>query len=138
LEEASTYGIWFQLLIHELQVTSVQRNNLRNRPSTPHTSHTTTTTTPTTAAPPPPPPIPIYQDNKSTIIIATNGGNFKRTKHLLVKDSYLKERITEGDITLKYLSTDRMPADILTKATSSTILSKHLQFLCLTPPLSTP
>lgn len=76
-------------------------------------------------------PIPIFQDNKSTILIAQNGGNFKRTKHLLVRESYVSERIQEGDITLKYLATDAIPADMLTKNLPRVKMEQHMHFLCM-------
>jgi hypothetical protein len=60
-------------------------------------------------------PTTVYQDNLSTIIMATNGGSFKRTKHLLTKASYVRERIEDGDLVLKHMPTTRMVADLLTK-----------------------
>ncbi len=60
-------------------------------------------------------PILVHQDNKSTIIMAVQGGTFKRTKHLIGRASFVGERIRNGDIVLQYLSTDKMPADLLTK-----------------------
>jgi hypothetical protein len=72
---------------------------------------------------------PIFQDNQSTILIAQNGGNFKRTKHLICKESFVRERINNGVITLKYLQTSRMPADILTKPVSKKVLSNQMTFL---------
>jgi hypothetical protein len=72
---------------------------------------------------------PIYQDNQSTILIAQQGGNFKRTKHLICKESYVRERIDNNDIKLKYLPTTKMPADMLTKPVSKKVLLHHLTFL---------
>jgi len=46
--------------------------------------------------------IPLYQDNKSTIVMAVQGGSFQRTKHLIGRQSYIKERIDAGDIVLKH------------------------------------
>jgi hypothetical protein len=60
-------------------------------------------------------PTTLYQDNLSTIIMATNGGTFKRTKHMLNKHAYVRERIQNGDILLKYKPTEFMVADLLTK-----------------------
>jgi hypothetical protein len=60
-------------------------------------------------------PTIVYQDNKSTIHMAQYGGNFKRTKHILCKQMYVRERIEQGDLTLKYCPTDEMVADVLTK-----------------------
>ena len=67
------------------------------------------------------------QDNQSTIIIASKKGNFKRTKHLLIKDAFVKEQIAMGNIRLKYLPTDYMLADILTKPLSSNKLQSMLR-----------
>jgi len=98
LEEASTYAVWFRLLLSELGLALHH-------------------------------PVPVFQDNKSTIIIAQNGGNFARTKHLLVKESYVAERIQDGDIVLKYLPTDEICADMLTKPLPSSRLMIHLHSL---------
>lgn len=77
-----------------------------------------------------PEPAPVYQDNKSTIILVSTGGNFKRTKHLIIRDAYVKERLDNGDIELKYLSTKQMPADLLTKPNlTAAEIKKHLEFL---------
>ena len=35
-------------------------------------------------------PIVLYQDNKSTIIMAEQGGSFQRTKHLIGRQSYIR------------------------------------------------
>jgi hypothetical protein len=84
LEDASTYSVWYRLLLNDMGVDSSK-------------------------------PIATYQDNKSTIIMAATGATFKRTKHLISKFSYVKERIDNGDIQLKYMPTKDMIADILTK-----------------------
>jgi hypothetical protein len=74
-------------------------------------------------------PTIVYQDNQSTILIAQSGGNFKRTKHLICKESFIRERLENNDIVLKYLSTNQMPADILTKPTSKKVLKTQMNFL---------
>jgi hypothetical protein len=100
LEEASTYAVWYKLLLKELEVMIADE------------------------------PITVFQDNMSTMFIATEGqGNFKRTKHLLVRESYIKERIECGDIALEHLQTRLMSADFLTKATSRPKLRAHLDNL---------
>eukprot|EP01039_Chlorochromonas_danica_P022139 gene22139-27495_t len=40
--------------------------------------------------------------------------SFKRTKHMIVREGFVRERISKGDIVLRYTSTDNMPADMLT------------------------
>ena len=74
-------------------------------------------------------PITLYQDNKSTIIMAVQGGSFQRTKHLIGRQSYLKERIVSGDIVLQYKPTALMEADLLTKPLSSVVLCRLKQSL---------
>jgi len=69
-------------------------------------------------------PITLYQDNKSTIIMAVQGGTFQRTKHLIGRQSYIKERIEAGDIVLKFKSTKEMEADLLTKPLPRAVLNK--------------
>lgn len=71
-------------------------------------------------------PIPTYQDNKSTMIIAMQGGNFKRTKHLLVRESFIRERIDEGDMELLHLPTKDMPPDMLTKPLPESAIAQHM------------
>jgi hypothetical protein len=78
-----------------------------------------------------PDPIPVFQDNKSTIIMAIQGGNFKRTKHLICKESYVRERLLAGDMRLLYLPTSQMPADMLTKPMSKVLLHRFMSFLCI-------
>jgi len=75
--------------------------------------------------------IPLYQDNKSTIIMAVQGGSFQRTKHLIGRQSYIKERIEAGDIVLKYKSTKVMEADLLTKPLSRVAMQKLKDLLCI-------
>jgi hypothetical protein len=48
---------------------------------------------------------------------------------LICKESYVKERLLNGDIKLQYLPTDQMPADMLTKPMSKFLLQKHMHKL---------
>lgn len=98
LEDASTYAVWYALLLNELGLDNVK-------------------------------PITIFQDNQSTIIIAIQGPSFKRTKHLLGRESFVKERILDGDIILKYLPTGIMTADLLTKPVKRSILVRLMSLL---------
>ena len=75
--------------------------------------------------------IPIYQDNKSTIIMAAQGGNFQRTKHLMMKDLYIKERLECNDARLLYLPTEDMVADLLTKPLGRVTSQRHVSTLSL-------
>lgn len=86
LEEAATYAVWLRLLLKDLTGKDLDK------------------------------PITIFQDNLSTMIIANEHKmNFKRTKHLLVRESYVKDQVQKGQIQLKYKPSDQMHADFLTK-----------------------
>jgi hypothetical protein len=62
------------------------------------------------------PPIVIYQDNKSTIAMIQKGKDTStRTRHINIRYYFVKERVEKGDIEFKYVPTDEMLADILTK-----------------------
>jgi hypothetical protein len=61
-----------------------------------------------------------YQDNKSTIMLATGGeGLSGKSKHYHVRYHFLKELIDDGKLKLTYVSNDNMVrADVLTKPLS--------------------
>ena len=61
-------------------------------------------------------PALIFQDNQSTIALVNNGmSKNDRTRHINVRYFWTKERIDIGEIEVKYLPTEDMIADILTK-----------------------
>jgi hypothetical protein len=64
----------------------------------------------------PPAPATLYQDNQSTIKLATNGiQSSKRTRHISIRYFWLKDRVDIGDVEVVYKPTTDMIADILTK-----------------------
>ena len=58
-----------------------------------------------------------YQDNRSAILLETNGrrSSSKRTKHLNVRYFFVTDRINNGDLSVKYCPTKEMVADFFTK-----------------------
>jgi hypothetical protein len=58
----------------------------------------------------------IGEDNQATIKISKNPEHHGRCKHIDVRYFFVQERVQSGHIVLEYCPTDRMPADILTKA----------------------
>ena len=59
----------------------------------------------------------LYQDNKSTILLATNGrsSSSKRTKHIHHRFFLVKDKVDCGDLEIKHAPTEEMWSDLLTK-----------------------
>jgi hypothetical protein len=58
----------------------------------------------------------IYQDNQSTITLASNGTpSSDRSRHVSIRFFWMKDKIKNGEIEIIYKPTDDMIADILTK-----------------------
>ena len=59
----------------------------------------------------------IYQDNKSAILLETNGAasSSKRTRHIDIRYYFVKDRIAAGELTIEFCPTDDMWADYFTK-----------------------
>ena len=71
-------------------------------------------------------PTIVTQDNQSATTIAEQGGNFQRTKHLVGRFNFLIERIRYKELVIKYLATEHMPADFLTKPLPGSDLRRHM------------
>jgi hypothetical protein len=61
-------------------------------------------------------PTTIYEDNQGCISLAKDPTQHSRAKHIDIRYHFLREKIGKNEITLQYLSTESMLADILTKA----------------------
>jgi len=59
----------------------------------------------------------IYQDNKSTILLAENGktSSSKRTRHLNVRYYFITDQIKKGQVKVAFCPTQDMVADFFTK-----------------------
>lgn len=64
-------------------------------------------------------PLIIMEDNQAAICIANNPVNHGKTKHIQIKYHFVREAIQQKVIDVHYCSTDRMLADIFTKALSA-------------------
>lgn len=61
----------------------------------------------------------VYCDNQSSIKLAKTDAFKPRTKHIDIRYHHIRDKISEGVIAVKYLPTEEMTADILTKALTS-------------------
>lgn len=59
----------------------------------------------------------IYQDNKPTILLETNGraSSSKRTKHIRARYFFIRDKVADGDVQIEYCPTKEMWADVLNK-----------------------
>eukprot|EP00253_Pinus_taeda_P004654 PITA_04654 len=60
-------------------------------------------------------PIPIFFDNTSAISISKNPVIYSKTKHILIKYHFVREKVIERNIKLEYVGTKEQIADIFTK-----------------------
>jgi hypothetical protein len=58
----------------------------------------------------------IYNDNHAAKNLAANPIVSPWSKHIAIKKHFIREVVQQGDIVISYLDTERMTADILTKA----------------------
>ena len=57
-----------------------------------------------------------YTDNQAAIVIAQNNSNKTSTKHIDIKYHYVRDAVSNQDISLEYCPSKEMIADILKKA----------------------
>jgi hypothetical protein len=59
----------------------------------------------------------VYQDNKSTILLAENGkaSSGRRTGHINIRYFFVQDRIASGEMKIEYCPTQEMVADFFTK-----------------------
>ena len=69
-------------------------------------------------------PTTIFQDNQSTMSVATNQNHSRRTKHFQLKYHWVGELIAEEEIVLEYCNTHDMVADGLTKTLGRVVFEK--------------
>lgn len=76
-------------------------------------------------------PIRVYCDNQSAIKLSKNAVFHKRSKHVDISFHFVRELVERGEISVKYLRTDLMLADILTKSQPKTKHDNHISMLHL-------
>ena len=68
-------------------------------------------------------PIEIFVDNQACIALSKPSIDYGKTKHFALKLHFITELVERGELELKYLQTDRMIADVLTKGLGKTKLA---------------
>ena len=57
----------------------------------------------------------VFEDNQGAIALAKNPEFHKRTKHIDIRYHFVREKVEEGQVVLKYCPTQGMLAYIMTK-----------------------
>jgi hypothetical protein len=73
----------------------------------------------------------IHCDNQSALKMANNPVFHARTKDIAIQHHFIREKVAQQEITVRYISTQLQPADMLTKALSKTKFQQHREALGL-------
>ena len=75
-------------------------------------------------------PARVYQDNQSTITLATKGRSTSaRTRHIGIRYFFVHDRMELGEVEIDYLPTEEMRADIMTKPLQGELFRKMRDWL---------
>jgi hypothetical protein len=64
--------------------------------------------------------VPLMCDNESAVKLVTNLVQHSRTKHIDIRDHFLRDHVGKGDISIHSIGTDDQLADIFTKPLDET------------------
>lgn len=68
-------------------------------------------------------------DNQAAIYVGMHDSTSRKLKHITVRFNNVREKVCEGVVTLKYISTKEQIADILTKCLGKSIFLYLRKFL---------
>ena len=77
-------------------------------------------------------PSVLYQDNQSIIVLITRKAKYKRTKHLLSQLLFAREAVDNGTLLVKWVKTEDMHADALTKPMDVASQRRHISRMGVT------
>jgi hypothetical protein len=68
----------------------------------------------------------LFQDNKSSILLETNGkaSSSKRTKHINIRYFFITDRVSQGELSVAWCPTGEMTADFGTKSLQGSLFKK--------------
>ncbi|GKC90723.1 hypothetical protein Tco_1151372 [Tanacetum coccineum] len=80
--------------------------------------------------------IPLYCDNRSAIALCCNNVQHSRSKHIDIRQNFIREQVEKGEVELYFMTTDYQLANIFTKALPRErfeFLLLHLGMKSMTP-----
>ena len=78
-------------------------------------------------------PTVVYEDNQSAISMAQNAQFHRRTKRIDICHHYVREKVHDGTIEVKYCRSDRMLADIVSKGLSGAVFKTLREMAGIVP-----
>ena len=78
-------------------------------------------------------PFRLWNDNQGAILLSGNAVHHKRTKHVDLRHHFVRDMVSAGQMEIKYLPTNEMVADILTKSLGSVKFNQFRVALGLHP-----
>ena len=76
-------------------------------------------------------PVTIFCDNTAALAVAKDPKYHRKTKHMKKRNHYIRDAITDKDMVLKYISTNNMVVDPLTKPIARDVFIRHVKSLGL-------
>ncbi|SGY26808.1 BQ5605_C018g08798 [Microbotryum silenes-dioicae] len=70
-------------------------------------------------------PVLIYGDNQGANALTKNPVFHARTRHICLREHFVRDMVSLGDITVQYINTGEMTANIFTKALSRDLFARH-------------
>ncbi|SGY91350.1 BQ5605_C038g11660 [Microbotryum silenes-dioicae] len=70
-------------------------------------------------------PVLIYGDNQGANTLTKNPVFHARTRHIRLRKHFVRDMVSLGNITVQYINTGEMTADIFTKALSCDLFARH-------------
>jgi hypothetical protein len=67
----------------------------------------------------------LHQDNMSAQFLMTVPSKARKSKHILMKTTYVKDLVTSGTISIVHIDTEDLTPDILTKPKQGTAFLQH-------------
>lgn len=72
-------------------------------------------------------PVTIMSDSQSSIAYTKDSKFHSKAKHIDIKYHFVKDLVAQGEVNVKYITTQDMIADPLTKAVSRSLFQKHVK-----------
>ncbi|SGY14862.1 BQ5605_C013g07134 [Microbotryum silenes-dioicae] len=79
-------------------------------------------------------PTLIYGDNQGANSLTRNPTSFSGTRHVRIREHFVREMVKKGEIKVEYIATADMVSDILTKALDPKLFVRHCESLGLRMP----